>query len=258
MDIATLMGIGLGILAVVGGMVAKGAKLSALANPAAAIIIFVGTFAALCNAFPMREVKRFPALFKILLNEQKLADPKTIINLMSEMAQQARREGLLSLEASLEKLDDEFLKNGLRMIVDGQSVEFVRELLEAEILAMEERHRAGALLFSQAGMYAPTLGVLGAVIGLVGALGHMDDIDALGASISAAFIATVFGIFTGYVLWHPFANKLKQKSQQEVRIKTMMMEGVLSIQVGSSPVQIREKMMIHLTQAERAQLDKVG
>lgn len=253
-----MIGIPVGIFAVVGGMMAKGAKLSVLINPAAIIIIFVGTAASLLNAFPMSEIKRLPALFRILFKEQKLTDPKTIINHMTEMAQQARREGLLSLEASIEKLDEPFLKNGLKLIVDGQGEEFVRELLEAEIAAMEERHRAGALIFSQAGMYAPTLGVLGAVIGLIGALGNLNDVEKLGASIAAAFVATLFGIFSGYVLWHPFANKLKRKSQEEVKLKTMMLEGILSIQVGSSPIQIREKMIIHLTLAEREELEKDG
>ncbi|MBC9785387.1 flagellar motor stator protein MotA [Heliobacterium chlorum] len=258
MDTAVVAGLFLGIFAVVGGMIAKGADVSVLVNPAAIIIIFVGTFAALLNSFPMNEVKKIPTLFRIIFKEQKLTAPKVIIDQMTEMAQQARREGLLSLEAAIEKLEEPFLKNGIRLIVDGQGEEFVRELLEAEIAAMEERHRVGAMIFTSAGSYAPTLGVLGAVIGLIGALGNLNDVEKLGHMIAAAFVATLFGIFTGYVLWHPFATKLKRKSQEEVKLKTMMLEGILSIQVGSSPIQIREKMMIHLTQTERQAMDKEG
>ncbi|QGG46405.1 flagellar motor stator protein MotA [Heliorestis convoluta] len=258
MDIALLLGLALGIFSVVGGMVAKGASLAVLINPAAIIIIFVGTFAALLNSFPMKEIKKIPALFGVLFKEQKLSEPVVIIEQMTEMAQQARREGLLSLEASIDSLNEPFLKTGIRLIVDGQGEEFVRELLEADIEAMEERHRAGAQIFTSAGTYAPTLGVLGAVIGLIGALGNLEDVNALGNMIAAAFVATLFGIFTGYVIGHPFATKLKRKSQEEVKLKTMMLEGILSIQVGSSPVQIREKMMIYLTQAERERMDKEG
>ncbi|MTV48338.1 flagellar motor stator protein MotA [Heliobacillus mobilis] len=258
MDTAVILGLVLAVVAIIGGMIAKGASLSVLINPAAILIIFVGTMASLLNSFPMKEIKKLPTLFGIIFKEQKLTDPKVIINQMTEMAQQARREGLLSLEAAIEKLDEPFLKNGIRLIVDGQGEEFVRELLEAEIAAMEERHRVGALIFTSAGSYAPTLGVLGAVIGLIGALGNLNDVEKLGHMIAAAFVATLFGIFSGYVLWHPFATKLKRKSQEEVKLKTMMLEGILSIQVGSSPIQIREKMMIHLTQTERQELDKEG
>ncbi|MBM7865714.1 flagellar motor stator protein MotA [Heliobacterium gestii] len=258
MDIAVILGLVLGVFTVVGGMIAKGANLAVLVNPAAIIIIFIGTFAALLNSFPMKEIKKLPTLFRIIIKEQKLTEPKVIIQQMTDMAQQARREGLLSLEASIDKLEEPFLRNGIRLIVDGQGEDFVRELLEAEIDAMEERHRVGALIFTSAGSYAPTLGVLGAVIGLIGALGNLNDVNKLGTMIAAAFVATLFGIFTGYVLWHPFATKLKRKSSEEVKLKTMMLEGILSIQVGSSPIQIKEKMMIHLTQAERAALEKEG
>lgn len=245
-DIAAVIGTILGILAVMGAMVAKGASLSVLLNPAALLIIFVGTIAAILNAFPLKEVKRVPAFFKIIFTERKVYDIKEIIDLIVDIASQARREGLLSLEQRIEEIADPFVRKGLQLIVDGQDEEFVKEYLQMDIINMEDRHHTGALIFTQAGTYAPTLGVLGAVIGLIGALGHMDDIAILGQAIAAAFVATLYGIFTGYVLWHPFANKLRRKSQEEVFIKTMALEGILSIQRGNSPVVIREKMLIFL------------
>src|SRR5690625_268877 len=130
------------------------------------------------------------------------------------------------------------------MDVDGRNTEFIRDVLMEKIVAMEKRHEEGAQVFTQAGTYAPTLGVLGAVVGLIAALGNMDNMEVLGAAISAAFIATLFGIFTGYILWHPFANKLKEKSKQEVRVKRIMVEGVLSITTGESPNVIRDKLKI--------------
>src|SRR5690606_24712794 len=155
--------------------------------------------------------------------------PADLIKMFSDWAQLARKEGLLALEAKTSEIEDDFLKNGLSLAVDGQSADYIRDVLSEEIDAMEERHQAGALIFTQAGTYAPTLGVLGAVIGLIAALGNMNDTDTLGHAISAAFVATLLGIFTGYVLWHPFANKLKRKSKQEAKLKSMMIEGILSI-----------------------------
>lgn len=256
MDIAVVIGVLLGFFTIIGGMAAKGASLTVLINPAAIIIIFVGTAAAILNAFPMKEVKRIPALFRVIFTEPKNFDPPKIINLLVDMAYQARREGLLSLERQIDEIEDVFVKKGLQMIVDGQDEQFLREYLETEIANMEERHQSGALVFSQAGAYAPTLGVLGAVIGLIGALGNLNDIDKLGASIAAAFVATLFGIFCGYVLWHPFANKLKRKSHEEVLVKTMILEGLISIQSGSNPVQIKEKMLVFLTPEERRLMEE--
>src|SRR5690606_33298547 len=122
---------------------------------------------------------------------------------------------------------------------------------------MEYRHAAGAQIFSQAGTYAPTLGVLGAVMGLIAALGHINDIDTLGPAISAAFVATLLGIFTGYVLWHPFANKLRRKAQQEIFVKQLMIEGILSIQEGVSARMIEDKLLTYVPTNERQLLDEV-
>src|SRR5690606_15471077 len=114
-----------------------------------------------------------------------------------------------------------------------------------------ERHRNGAALFTSAGGAAPTLGVLGAVVGLIGALGHMDDVGALGTSIAAAFVATLYGIFSGYVLWHPIATRLKQISKKEVELKMMIVEGLLSIQSGVSTIAIQQKLAVFLSPTER-------
>lgn len=256
MEKSTVIGLILGILAVGVGMVLKGASLiSLINNPAAYLIIFVGTIAAVMNAFPMSEIKKVPALFKILFKKQQLPNKRELIKQFMVWAQIARREGLLALENSLEEIEDPFLKNGLKMVVDGREMDFVRDALEQEIEAMEARHNTGAQIFSQAGMYAPTLGVLGAVVGLIAALGNLSDFSTVGPAIAAAFIATLLGIFTGYVLWHPFANKLKQLSKKEVEIKLIMVEGILSIQAGVSPANIEEKLLVYIPANERNQDD---
>ncbi|MFT8319857.1 MAG: flagellar motor stator protein MotA [Bacillus sp. (in: firmicutes)] len=251
MDKTSLIGVILAFIAIGVGMVFKGVSPAVLANPAAILIIILGTASAVVIAFPTSEIKRVPKLFGILFKEQKQQNTPELIRMFSEWAQLARKEGLLALEAKTNEIDDPFLRNGLSLSVDGQSAEYIRDVLSEEIEAMEDRHRAGALIFSQAGTYAPTLGVLGAVIGLIAALGHMDDAEGLGHAISAAFVATLLGIFTGYVLWHPFANKLKRKSQIEASQKYLMIEGILSILEGEAPRVIEQKLASYLPISER-------
>ena len=238
MEQSTIIGVVLGLVAVVGGMVVKGASLTALINPAAFMIIILGTVACLFNAFPMDKIKQMPTLFKQLIRLPEMMTKQQLVPLFVELSQTARREGILALESRVDEISDQFLKSGLSMVIDGLDPDFVADVLDAEIRSMEERHRTGALMFTQAGTCAPTLGVLGAVIGLIAALGNLADIDKLGHAIAAAFVATLLGIFTGYVLWHPFANKLKIMSNKEAEIRKMMVEGILSLQAGDSPTAI--------------------
>jgi chemotaxis protein MotA len=251
MDKTSIIGIILGLIAVGVGMVLKGVPPSALVNPAAILIIILGTIASVVIAFPTKEVKRIPKLFGIIFKEQKMLTIEELIPMFSEWANIARKEGLLALETKVSEIDDEFLRNGLSMAVDGQSAEFIRDVMTEEIEAMEERHKAGANIFSQAGTYAPTLGVLGAVVGLIAALSHMENIEELGKAIGAAFVATFMGIFSGYVLWHPFANKLRRKSQEEIRVRQVMIEGVLSVLEGQAPRIIEQKLASYLPVKER-------
>ncbi|TWT03678.1 flagellar motor stator protein MotA [Planomicrobium sp. CPCC 101079] len=260
MDKTSGIGVFLGFAVLIGGMILKGSSPIALYNPAALVIIIGGTIACILVAFPMDEVKKVPTLFKVVFSDLKTVPVKDMIPMFTEWAMVARKEGLLSLEERSEEVEDAFLKRGLKMVVDGQSQEQIRELMEEEIVAMEERHELGAKIFTQAGTYSPTLGVLGAVIGLVSALGHLDDVALLGKSISAAFIATLFGIFMGYVLWHPFANKLKRKSEQEVRMRMIMLEGLLAVQGGLPARVVEEKLLTYLPSKDRElkEPDRVG
>lgn len=247
----TIIGIILGVMSVVIGMVLKHASLSAFLNPAAFMIIIVGTVAAVTIAFPLDDLKKVPTLFKILFTHRPLPQRDELIKQFVEWASITRREGLLALEAKVDDIEDPFLKNGMRMIIDGNDQDLVRDVLLEDIGATEDRHKSGALIFAQAGTYAPTLGVLGAVIGLIAALADMSDMNTLSAAISAAFMATLLGIFTGYVLWHPMANKLKRLSKQEIQIRLMMLEGLLSIQSGISSIAIEQKLSVFLTPTER-------
>jgi chemotaxis protein MotA len=173
------------------------------------------------------------------------------------MAITARKEGLLVLEDIVEDMDNKFLKKGIGMVIDGNDQDYIREVMEFEIESMEERHRLGASIFSTAGTSAPTLGVLGAVIGLIGALGNINDTEKLGHMIAAAFVATLYGIFLGYVICHPFATRLKRKSSKEIKLMELMLEGILAIQVGENPKTLEAKLVGMLDPGDRLEYERI-
>lgn len=242
MDIFLIIGIATGLTAVVGGMYLKGANVAVLLNPAAAVIILVGTTAAVMNSFPKSDFLKIPKVTKVLFREKTKEDPSTIISKIGELSQKARKEGLLALEQDAQNIEDPFMQKALGMVVDGMENEYISEVLSREIDATEERHRLGASIFTTAGGAAPTLGVLGAVVGLIGALGNLNDVEKLGHMIAAAFVATLYGIFIGYVICHPFASRLKRKSHEELSNMRLVVEGILSIQSGESPQSIKTKL----------------
>lgn len=258
MDISSVVGVVFGFVTLLVGIVMKGVPITNLFVPAALLIIIGGTIATVVIAFPMKELKRIPKIVKILFTETKLPENAEIIDMFGKWGELARREGLLALETPAAEIEDPFLKNGLTLAIDGQNADYIRDVLTEEVEAMEDRHASGAAIFTQAGTYAPTLGVLGAVVGLIAALADMSDIDKLGHAISAAFVATLLGIFTGYVLWHPFANKMKRKSAVETKQKRMMIEGILSVLEGESSKVIQQKLASYLPMEERKQILEKG
>lgn len=254
MEKSTIIGVVLGIASVGVGMAMKGADPRSLINPAAFLIIIAGTAAAILNAFPMASLKKVPKLFKILFMGKEFMHKQEILELYVAVAKSAKQEGVMAIEKRANEISDPFVSSTLTLVADGFSGDFINNVIDAEIKQMEERHRAGASIFAQCGMYAPTLGVLGAVIGLIAALGNLSDIDKLGHSIAAAFVATLLGIFTGYVIWHPFANKLKQISAEEVEMKKMVLEGALALQEGASSIAMEARLQAFIPLSERKSL----
>lgn len=256
MDIFLVIGIIGGLIVVVSGMLMKGANMALLLSSEAIMVILGGTILAVMNSFPRGDFLKIPKIAGVLFRDKNKQDPSEIITQLVEMAQRTRKEGLLSLESIVQGLENKFMKNGLEMLVDGLEPELIREVLEIEIESMEERHRIGASIFSTAGSSAPTLGVLGAVIGLIGALGNLNDTEKLGESICSAFVATVYGIFTGYVLFHPFSSRLKRKSAEEVINMNIMLEGILAIQAGNNPKSIERKLVGMLEPKQRIKFEE--
>ena len=170
MEFTTIVGIIVGVLSVVGAMIFKHISFSVFINPAAFFVIFVGTVATILNSFPGEKIKNIGSLFRILFTKYKGVSEVEIIKLMVELSGLTRREGLLALESRMEDIDDPFIKKGLRLVVDGMGEDTITDIMGAEISAMEARHEENASIFSSAGMYAPTLGVLGAVFGVISAM----------------------------------------------------------------------------------------
>lgn len=256
MDIFLVIGMITAFAIVVVAMIEKGASIAILISAEAILVIIGGSIVGILNSFPKHEFLRIPKIMKVLFNNKGVQDPVEVIVQLVEMSQTTRRDGLLSLESTIQGLENKFMKKGLEMVVDGLEPDLIKEVLEIEIESMEERHRFGATVFTQAGGTAPTLGVLGAVIGLIGALGNLNDINKLGESISSAFVATVYGIFMGYLIFHPFASRLKRKSAEEIKNMNIMLEGILAIQAGNNPKSIERKLVGMLPPKDRARFDE--
>lgn len=250
MDITTVLGLVLGIGFLVGAFVMEGGHVGSLFVGTAAMIVFGGTLGALMVSTPLEQLKQLPKVMKIAFTH-KSRDPLEVIDELVSLATIARREGILALEEKIETYDDEFFKNGVRLVVDGVDPELVRSIMETELSFIEDRHSKGAAIFEQAGGFAPTLGIIGTVMGLVHVLSNLDDASKLGPAIAVAFIATLYGVASANLAWLPIANKLKIRSKQEVLIRELMIEGILSIQAGENPNILGQKLKVFLAPTNR-------
>lgn len=250
MDIFLIIGLVLGAICIMMALILKGASVAMLLNGEVAVIIFGGMIAAVLSSYTMADIKRLPKVMKVLMSNEE-PDLNGTIEKLVELSNIARREGLLALEAPVNELDDPFMKQGLELVVDGAEAEQIRDLMESEVDAMETRHHRMSGLFKTAGATSPTLGVMGAAIGLIGALGNLSDINKLGPMIASAFVATIFGIFMGYLVMIPFATRLEAKNEEEVLLKTLIIEGVMDIQAGHSAKVIEQKLYAQIPPEKR-------
>jgi chemotaxis protein MotA len=257
MDITTVIGLVLGLGGLLGGFMGEGGDIASLLSLTAALIVFLGTFGAVVVATPMEQIKELPKVLKIAFT-YKAKDPMETINELVGLATTARREGILALEEKIETYDDEFFKNGIRLVVDGVDPDLVRSILETELSFIEARHEKGTQPFEQAGGFAPTMGIIGTVMGLVHVLGNLSNVDTLGPQIATAFIATLYGVASANVIYLPIATKLKNRTKQEVLIRELMIEGILSIQAGENPNILGQKLKAFLAPKLRDPKAEVG
>ncbi len=245
MDLTTIGGIILGFASLIVAFVMEGGSPLALLGLSAAIIVFGGTAGAVIISFSAKQLKMVGSLFSIAFKQQKL-DSLAAIEQLVALATSARREGILSLEDKLEGMQDVFFKNAVQLVVDGVDPELVRSILETEIGYMEARHEAGVAVFESAGGFAPTMGIIGTVTGLIHVLSNLTNVSTLGPLIATAFIATLYGVGSANLLWLPLASKLKQRSKEEILLREIMVEGVLSIQAGENPTVLDQKLKVFL------------
>ncbi|MBM3266377.1 MAG: flagellar motor protein [Candidatus Sericytochromatia bacterium] len=255
MEISTPIGLILGWASMLIAFTMEGGTIGALMQATAAMIVFGGTFGAAVTAFPMRDCLNIPNLMAMSFKKNSL-EPHTLIPQLVRYAEKARKEGLLALEADVADAGDEFLQKGMQMVSDGIDLNTVREMLETELSFIASRHAASFGIFEAMGGYAPTMGILGTVMGLISVLSNLDDPSTLGPSIALAFVATLYGVWTANLLWLPIASKLKRKSEEEILVRELMLAGVLSIQAGDNPQIVEEKLKSYLSPTLRRQIAK--
>ncbi|MBX5469462.1 MAG: flagellar motor protein [Thermoleophilaceae bacterium] len=246
----TAIGIAVSFFGLALGAIMEGDKLPAFLNIPAFLIVVVGTLGASLAGTGFDNFKKVPKLYAKAFTAEK-PDLRAQVELMVRYAEMARREGLLALEDQLSEIDDEFTRKGLQLVVDGTDPELVREILENEMDAMAHRHALGVAPFEKAGGFAPTMGIIGTVMGLVHVLENLSQPDMLGPAISGAFIATLYGVGSANVVLLPTANKLKYLSAQEMELRTLTLEGVLSIQAGDNPRVVESKLMAFVPPEDR-------
>lgn len=252
MDKSTVIGLGLAILFTGGSIITSG-DLSAFIDIPSILIVLGGTIASTLIAFPLDDIKNVKSVFQKAFFYDKI-DPSDVIDRIIDLANVARKDGLLALEDKADEFNDEFMKKSIMLIVDGTDPELVRNILETELTFLEERHGQGQGILQTMGTYAPAFGMIGTLIGLVNLLKELDDPSAIGPNMSVALVTTFYGSVLSNTVFLPLAQKLKAKSGSEILVKELMLEGLLSIQAGENPRIIEEKLKTFIPPKTRSKV----
>jgi len=250
LDVASVIGLALAVVAILGGQALEGGSIDSIVQPTAALIVLGGTFGACLLQFPLRVAL---ASFKAILKAFK--EPKTnnreVIQEIIRLANKARKEGVISLESDVQKISDPFLKKALTMAMDGIEPKVLRETMELEISNLEDEAEQPIKFWQAAGGYSPTIGILGAVLGLIHVMENLSDPSKLGGGIAVAFVATVYGVGLANLVYLPISGKLKLKSKAHLVAKEIMLVGVISILEGENPRLIDDKLKSYLSRKEQ-------
>lgn len=241
MDILTIVGLVVGLGGIIGGMLIEGGHLSSLSNGPAAIIVLGGSIGAILIQAPMDVFKRAMSRVKWVLKPPTVAMKETIEKLVG-WSNIARKEGLLRLEDHIQQEPDPFISKALQLLVDGKEPEEIRHILEMDMTIREESDLQAAGVFEGIGGYAPTIGIIGAVLGLMHVMGNLADPSKLGSGIAAAFVATVYGLIVANIVCLPTANKVKAAVKKQTRLRELIIEGVIAIAHGENPRNIESRL----------------
>jgi len=248
-DKATLGGLLLGLGGILLGLLLEGGNLDQVLQPTAAMIVFGGTLGAILIQYPSAVVgEAFRQLVHIIREPGESA--RSTVDTLVKYANQARREGIVSLDAELPNIRDPFLRRSLMLAVDGTEPQELRKIMELELDNKEEQEEKIPQVFESAGGFSPTIGIIGAVLGLIQVMQHLDKIEEVGRGIAVAFVATIYGVGAANLLLLPAAGKLKIRIRQEQVIREMTLEGVISILEGMNPRMLESKLLGFLAEAE--------
>ncbi|MCR4790084.1 MAG: motility protein A [Treponemataceae bacterium] len=254
MDIATIIGLVGGFACVIMSVLTSGGHLSGIFDVPSLIFVVIGSFFALFTSYPLKSVI---GVFKIVARTFKIPNfnEKTLIQDMVNLSEKARREGILALEEGLEDLSDDFMKSGLRLVVDGTDGAIIRTILNSELNQVEERHLNWINILVQWAGLAPGFGMMGTVIGLIGMLNNLEDKSSLGPNMAVALITTLYGSLIANMFMTPLATKLTGQNASEIKSKEMIIEGVLSIQAGDNPRILAMKLLTYLDPKTRKAIE---
>ncbi len=240
-DIATAVGLAIAVGGIAGGLVLEGGKLGQIVQPTAALIVFGGTIGAVMITMPLSVLKRaMRSLFAVFF--EKSEAPDAVIEDVIGYATKARKNGIVSLEQDAEKAPDPFLRKALNLAVDGTDLQEIRKMMELEVAVEEQRAEAVAKVFEAAGGYSPTIGIIGAVLGLIQVMQHIANVDEVGRGIAVAFVATIYGVGAANILFIPAAGKIRSRAHAAVEMRELTIEGVSGIVEGLNPKLIRLKL----------------
>ena len=241
MDKISVVGLLLGVVAIVGGQILEGGNVASLSQPTALLIVLGGTMGAVMLQSPYATFMRGVRMVRWVWYPP-VVDYRLLIKQVSNWSQISRREGLLALENAINQLKDDFARKGLQLLVDGAEPERLREVLEVEIGTFEEEMRQSARIWEAAGGYSPTIGILGAVLGLIHVMENLSDPSKLGAGIAVAFVATIYGVGLANLVFLPMANKLKSHISRLVVQREMIVDGLVGIANGDNPRIIESRL----------------
>ena len=239
---------------ILGGLTLEGGKLAQIMQPTAAMIVFGGTIGAVMIAYPLSVVMAsFSRLAHVFLERGN--DLETLIKEIVEYAVKARKEGIVALDRELEKVRDPFLKKSLMLAIDGTEPQELRKIVQLEMDNQAEHEERLPQVFESAGGYAPTIGIIGAVLGLIQVMQHLDNIEEVGRGIAVAFVATIYGVAAANIFFLPAGGKLKIKIREEQLVREMMLEGVISILEGMNPRMVETKLRGFLADSKKREVN---
>lgn len=250
MDLASVMGILIGLFAIVGTQLIESNSIMAIIQPTAAFIVLGGTFGALFLNFSLPTIiSAFSSAKKVFLDEEE--NTLEVVEQLMGLANLARQQGFLVLQEAIAGINDKFLKRGAQLVIDTTNPHLLNEILISEINLEEEQALIHARIFEAMGGYAPTFGIVGAVLGLIQVMGNLQDPSQLGHGIATAFVATLYGVGSANLIFLPIAGKLKMRLRGEILLKEMVVQGLISIQLGENPAILEEKLFTFLNFASR-------